>query len=691
MTLPRWTAYVALAGIGTLLVSAIPHRIDPSEDLESLAQPTFPRLVVLGIDGMDPDILREVVAAYPERMVNFARLIAEGDGILDLGTSNPPQSPVAWSNFITGRDPGGHGIFDFIHRDKTAYTPVPGTVTAGESGHFSLPGRWEFPTQEGGDSNRTGKAFWTMLGEAGIPADVWRMPINFPVEPSAKGVSFPGMMTPAVDSAYGEPSLFSTNPPVDRLGDEKVTQITVRSGVVRTNLLGPNNSYEEGHPRTVTPLNLYVDEDAGAVVIEVAGSSIVLEPGEWSDFVPVSFSMLPLGMMDMSGIVRFYLRSITPELELYASPVNVDPTDPISPVSLPEDAAAELAEGIGLYYTQGMAEDVNALKKLMLTDAEFMQQAQLVYTERERMMDFALDKYMAKEDGGFLFFYYSTVDLCCHMMWRHSDPTHPFYDEVIATQDSSEWSGREGSTWKDVVADLYMKMDPVLGRIRERVGEDTRIIVMSDHGFAAYGRKFSLNTWLLENGYLVLNAGKQRELPSDDPTHKNVAIYGMNVDWSKTRAYGMGFNGLYLNRVDREKEGIVTDADAAALLAEIKAKLEAVQDGDTPVILSAELATDIYEGERVDEAPDILVGYNRGYGNSDESSLGRVTAHVLSDNVGGTFNGSHLMDPSVVAGTLLSNRPVRLDDPNLKDLTVEILRYYNVQPDESMKGRPVLD
>jgi predicted AlkP superfamily phosphohydrolase/phosphomutase len=681
---------VALAGIGTLLVSAIPHRIDPAADLEALAQPTYPRLVVLGIDGLDPDILREVVAAHPERMPNFARLIAEADGVLDLATSNPPQSPVAWSNFITGRDPGGHGIFDFIHRDKDSYTPLPGTVTSGHAGSIPLPGRWEFPTQEGGDSNRTGKAFWTMLGEAGVPADVWRMPINFPVEPSAEGVSFPGMMTPAVDSAYGEPSLYTTDPPVGRLGDEKVIGIQVRQGVALTNLLGPTNSFEEGHPRVVVPFNIYVDEDANAVVIDIEGNSIVLEVGEWSDFTTVGFSMLPMGLMDYSGIVRFYLRSVTPELELYASPVNVDPMAPISPVSSPDDAAAELAEEIGLYYTQGMAEDVNALKKLMLTDAEFMQQAQLVYEERGRMLEFALDKYMAKEDGGFLFFYYSTVDLCCHMMWRHSDPEHPFYDEVIASQNSSEWSEREGSTWKDVVTDLYMKMDPVLGRIRERVGEDTRIIVMSDHGFAAYRRKFSLNTWLLENGYLVLEEGRQRELPSDDPTHKNVPIY-TRVDWSKTRAYGMGFNGLYLNRADREKEGIVTAVQVEPLLAEIKAKLEAVKDGDVPVILSAELAVDIYEGERVDEAPDILVGYNRGYGNSDESSLGRVTADVLSDNVGGTFNGSHLMDPSVVAGTLLSNRPVRLDDPSLKDLTVEILRYYNVQPDESMKGRPVLD
>ena len=698
MKLPRWTAYLALAILAVGLFTAVPsRRKNPLEGAARAAREgapadtTYERFVVLGIDGMDPDILAEVIERYPDRMSNFRRLIQQGSGIRELGTSTPPQSPVAWSNFITGRNPGGHGIFDFIHRNPEDYTLLPGTVTAGHAGSVWLPGQWKFPTQEGGDSNRSGKAFWTTLGEHGVPADVWRMPINFPVEPSARGLSFPGMMTPAVDSAYGEPSFYSTDPPIESLEQEKVIQIIVRSGVVHTYLLGPTNAFKDGDPRTRIPLDLYVDEEANAVALELGGHSLVLEPGEWSTFVPVSFSMLPLGLMDVNGIVRFYLRSITPELELYASPVNVDPMAPIIPVSAPDSAASDLAEKIGLYYTQGMAEDVNGLKNRMLTDAEFMAQAQLVFDERDKMLDFALEHYMAKQDGGFLFFYYSAVDLCSHMMWRHGDPKHPFHDEELARQDSSWWSGREGSTWKDVISDLYLKMDPVLGRIRERIGEDTLIMVMSDHGFAAYRRKFSLNTWLLENGYLVLRADRQRELPLDAAGHVPVFLDSA-VDWSKTRAYGMGFNGLYLNLAGREGQGSVDPADAPALLAELQSKLEALLDTDgTPVVLHAPVATEIYAGERLTEAPDIVVGYNQGYGNSDEASQGRITAEVLTDNDRpGTFNGSHLMDPSVVGGILITNRCLAVDDPVLMDITATILKRYGVDPDESMRGRPVL-
>jgi len=108
-------------------------------------------------------------------------------------------------------------------------------------------------------------------------------------------------------------------------------------------------------------------------------------------------------------------------------------------------------------------------------------------------------------------------------------------------------------------------------------------------------------------------------------------------------------------------------------------------------VLSADLASVVYAGgERLDEAPDIVVGYNWGYGNSDEATQGRIPNAVLSDNVGGTFNGSHLMHPSVVNGVLLTNQPVRIEDPRLEDLTTTILDLYGVAPAEGMVGRPIL-
>jgi predicted AlkP superfamily phosphohydrolase/phosphomutase len=338
-----------------------------------------------------------------------------------------------------------------------------------------------------------------------------------------------------------------------------------------------------------------------------------------------------------------------------------------------------------------MDEDVNALKGRALTDAEIMNQANLVHRERIRILDYALDRYTAKEEGGLLFFYVSSVDLAMHMMWRHQDPDHPFYDPEIANQDSSTWSGRDGTAWKDVVDDLYLRLDPILGKVLDRVGDKATVMVMSDHGFAPYRRKFSLNTWLLDNGYLVLKEGETKELPEGDPKRTPVVLQ-FSVDWSKTRAFGMGFNGLYLNLEGRESEGIVArGAEADALLLEIKDRLELVMDRGEKVVLSADLASVVYAGgARLEDAPDIVVGYNSGYGNSDEATQGRIPHEILTDNVGGTFNGSHLMHPSVVSGTLLVNRRVTVEDPRLEDLTTSILDAYNVKPDPEMTGRPVI-
>ncbi|MFT6715131.1 MAG: putative AlkP superfamily phosphohydrolase/phosphomutase [Planctomycetota bacterium] len=703
----------------------------------SVLSPTkYPRLVILGIDGLDPEILQEAIERFPAETKNFQALAAQGQGIKDLGTSCPPQSPVAWSNFITGMNPGGHGIFDFIHRNKVS-RGIKASIMNDEPGEdLHLWGTsYKMPWGGSSEPNRTGTPFWALLGEEGIPADVWRMPINYPVT-AGKGLSFPGMMTPAVDSAYGEATLY-TSDAANAQGDGRRKQVANRDGRILTQIEGPNNSFQDAfvekvkdsgdlvrEPKMATvPLTIYVDEENNAAAVMVdGGETIVLEAGQWSDFTTITYSMLPMGASDMNGIVRFYLRSVSPHFEMYMSPVNMDPMAPAAVISEPQDASANLAGEIGLYYTQGMAEDVGAYKKGMLSTEEFISQVELVYQERNRMLDVALDRYTANEEGGLLFFYYSTVDLGSHMMWRHTDDEHPDHNADFAAESSEKWTGREGSTWKDSVMDLILRMDPQLGEIRARVGDDTAIMVMSDHGFAPFRRKFDLNSWLVDEGYLVLKSGYSKELPLGSDGFSDVTLSGAlgadengepildadgktssPVDWTKSRAYGVGFNGLYLNLKGREggeyhgeifDGGIVEKgAEAEALLKELKAKLEALvdpKDGGKP-ILRCDIATEVYSGPRTKEAPDIQVGYNSGYGNSDEAAQGRITSDWLTDNLGGTFNGSHLMSPDVVAGILITNQKVKTESQALADLTATILDFYGLAKTPGMVGQNIFE
>jgi predicted AlkP superfamily phosphohydrolase/phosphomutase len=719
MFLPRWTVYPALLLVALLVVVGLPRRAapDPYASGSGVAKP----LVVLGVDGMDPEILAEVVARFPERMPNFRWLMEQADGIQSLRTSTPPQSPVAWSNFITGMDPGGHGIYDFIHRDLTTRAPTTSTTRTEHGFRVNLPGKYKIDIGADSPSNRTGVPFWTLLRERGIPADVWRIPANFPVDPSM-GLSFSGMMTPALDSAYGECSFITTDPIRNvQLDYSKKQFVSEYEGIIEAWIDGPANPFIEGDPQEKIAIKIFVDREAGAAIIYSGdpntAEKVVLRPGEWSSFLRMDFEMLPLGMNSMSGICRFYLRSIEPEVELYVSAINFDPEAPAAPVSEPSDASADLTEEIGRYYTQGMAEDVNALKNGVLDDAEFMQQVTLVNDETLDMLDYALDHYIEDGKQGLLFFYFSTIDLACHMMWRHSDEDHPAHDVELARESSTAWTDREGSTLADTVQDMYLRMDPALGRVRERLGDEITLIVMSDHGFAPFHREFSLNTWLYENGYLVLKDGETKELPREDPEFRKVNLFDFEVpdgwrgavDWSRTRAYGVGFNGLYLNmkgreldneHTDADESGIVDPAEAEALLREIKGKLEAVVDPKTgkKPILRCDLAREIYSGERMAEAPDLLVGYDAGYGNADASATGRIPHDLLMDNNPanhggklGTFNGNHLMSPDVVKGILLSNRRVRPGEFGLEDLTVEILNEYGIEKPAGLKGSPVLE
>jgi len=341
------------------------------------------------------------------------------------------------------------------------------------------------------------------------------------------------------------------------------------------------------------------------------------------------------------------------------------------PITSPDDFAEDIFSGVGFYYTQGMPEEQEALKDGVFDDDEYLEQVGLVQEDTRRMLDFALDRF---EPGDATFVYFSDIDLQCHMLWRHGDPKHPdaphhpAYDPAVSPAHAHD------------IENLYRDVDTALGHIRERLPADTLLIVMSDHGFQPYTRKLHLNAWLRDQGYLVMKDGK-----------RTGHILTGDVDWSKTRAYGVGFNGLYLNRKGREAEGIVSADEADALMTEISAKLAALEDpkDGTPVVLEMFRSSEIYSGPRTAEAPDLVVGYNVGYGCSDESTLGEITEAVIEDNTS-RWSGNHLMSPNVVPGILLVNRKLSKDGFDLTDVTASVLAHYGIKPLPGMTGEPFL-
>jgi predicted AlkP superfamily phosphohydrolase/phosphomutase len=599
------------------------------------------RMIILGVDGMDPVMLAQFMR---DGDTPNLKKLAEQGGFTPLGTSTPPQSPVAWSNFITGMDPGGHGIFDFVALDRDTMLPYLSSarVEKGDREPLAL-GRWRIPlSSEQTVLLRDGQAFWEILDAAGIPATMFRVPVNYPpIQAGARGLS--GMGTPDLRGTSGTFTFF-TDAPDTEIG-------SVSGGIIKA-------------------ANIVDGEFIGAIValIEFADERALLNVGEWSDWVAINFEMVP-GLVEVPGMVRVYLKQIRPHFSLYVSPVNIDPRNPAQPISIPAEYAFELAEASGPFYTQEMPEDTKALSAHVLTPDEFLTQSGLVMGERRRLLRRELQRFRDQGEGSrFLFFYLSSVDQRNHMLARQMDAEHPFHEENTPTN------------LAEAMRTVYKEVDEMVGWVLEDLDSQTRFVVMSDHGFAPFRRQANLNSWLEQNGYLKLK----------NPARRADYEWLLGIDWSQTRAFGIGLNSLYLNVSGREKNGIVAPAEREALAREIAARLETWTDPETgeAVVTQPLVREDVYHGPHVAAAPDIIVGYARGYRASWATSTGKIPATLIEDN-DKEWSGDHCMDARAVPGVLLSNRPLKAEDANLRDMPVSILHHFGIKAPPQMGGREV--
>jgi len=375
-----------------------------------------------------------------------------------------------------------------------------------------------------------------------------------------------------------------------------------------------------------------------------------LRPGEYTPWVRLRFHG-GIGVT-VHGIARFFLTQTTPEVSLYCTPIQIDPENPALPISHPAYYAIYLSKLLGTYSTLGMAEDTWALNEGAIDDDAFLQQAELIKRERESMFLSALQH----TRRGVVACVFDTTDRVQHMFYRYLDAGD-----------------------NRVIEALYRDMDRLVGETWKHVDDNTALFVLSDHGFCSFKRGVNLNAWLHQNGYLTLLNGARE---SGD--------YLEGVDWSRTRAYTFGLGGLYLNLKGREASGIVNPNEAATLNEELIAKLTNLRDDETGQtgVRNVYASGKLYQGPYLKAAPDLIVGYAAGYRTSWEAAVGKVTAHVFSDNKK-AWSGDHCVDPLLVPGVLFSNRKVQAEDPGIEDMAATALDLFGIQPPAWMEGKSV--
>jgi predicted AlkP superfamily phosphohydrolase/phosphomutase len=631
------------------------------------------KVIIIGIDGMDPRLSEQMMR--DAQLPNLAKLRSAG-GFSALGTSIPPQSPVAWANFINGAGPGSHGIFDFIHRhpDKqvspfySAAETLPGEG-GWEVGDYKIPlDFWPYNHKPPATVlRRQGTPFWDYLDEAGVPSTFYDLPSNYPASPSKRGHHrcICGMGTPDVLGSYGTYQYFAENNPHEpvREGGGMRFKLTFENDTARIRLVGPENSLLKKPEPTDLYVSVHRDPIANAAVLQLGSKRIVLKPGQWSRWVRLEFSLSTpafLPTKTVSGICRFYLQEVAPNFRLYVSPININPADPAVPISEPSSFITDVSKKLGPFYTTGFQEDHKARTNNIFNDEEYLKQATLVLEERFALLEHAIENY----DDGLLFFYFSSSDLQSHMFWWQGDEPHPSRPPEQAAQ----FFGH--------IKKLYQRLDAVIGDLHDRYGSVATIIVMSDHGFANFGWQFNLNSWLRDWGYL--NPNECSSIMRD-------------VDWSRTRAYGLGINGLYLNLKGRERDGIVEPGkEADELIEEITNRLvEGTKWQDQPVIRSVYRASQVYQGDATAFAPDLIVGYHRGFRASWATCLGDLEADTISPNKE-AWSADHCADALEVPGVMWCSKPISGVNPSLVDLAPSILAEYGLPIPATMTGRNVL-
>lgn len=625
----------------------------------SRTKPLVRRLIFVGFDGQDAAITERLMAEG--KLPNFSKL-AERGGYRRLRTTFPSVTPVAWSTFTTGTNPGRHNIFDFLDRDPRTYLPRLSSTHIGSVDRVLKLGKLRIPLARPAIRLlRKSKPWWTILGEHNVWSTIIRVPITFPPD-TFYGAQLGAMCIPDLLGTQGTFQLFTTRPETSAFQEGGIRRPLARSGDTLTgSIQGPDNTFLDGNPPMELPISIEVDRRARAARVQVDGEELVLTPGQLSGWVTLRFPAI--AAMKVTGISRMMVTELGQHCSLYVSPVNIEPEKPAMPISHPTYYSAYLSKKIGPFATLGLAEDTWALNEKVTDDRTFWTQTTDIDAEREAMFHTALDRLRK----GALVTVFDAADRVNHMYWRHTEDGHP--------------AAREGGDpeYRDAIERQYRRNDEIVGRAMARLGDGDLLIVLSDHGCTSFRRGVNLNAWLLENGYLALKDGADgREQ------------WLRSVDWSRTRAYAVGLVGIFLNLEGREAQGIVAPGAAAALKEELAGKLGGLCDGESVAINEVWDTDRLYVGPYKGNAPDLLVGYNHGYRISWDCASGVVAGEVFEDNVK-AWSGDHIVDPRIVPGIVLASHPIAADDPHIVDLASTALTMFGVEPPGYMEGRPIFD
>lgn len=558
------------------------------------------KTILLGFDSFDPHVFEEM--AGQDELPHLQKFVESG-GYSRLEVCSPPQTEVSWTSIATGADPGGHGVFDFVHRDPASYLPYVSILPMRKSklGDQFIP-------------PYTAKTLFEAATELGYPATALWWPAMFPARPELPVMTIPGLGTPDIRGQLGVGTLFSTE--AEKKEKTRVARLEpAGKGRFTASLPGPQVQSRSGPVEATLPVNIEVlDENTARLTI--GDQQLQLRKGEWSEIIELRFKA---GMFfNAHAITRVILTHVNDVIRFYTLPLQIHPLHSIWHYSASRSFAKNLWDNVGPYLTLGWPQDTTGLEEGCITDDQFLYLCRMIFERRKQIFFYLLKDFRE----GVLGAVFDCLDRVQHMFFRER---------------------------LDIARDWYRQLDQFVGEVQEQTsGWDGkhRFLVLSDHGFSAFVQKIHLNRWLVEHGFLALK---------DDTAHGDLS----DVAWNNTKAYAVGLNSIYLNIEGREGQGIVGADSVESLLTDIKEQLSAWNDaGGNPIVHKVRLKHEIYSGPYTRLGPDLLIGYASGYRASPETGLGKIPEKMMEPNYD-HWGADHCMDAEIVPGVIFANRDLR--------------------------------
>ena len=322
---------------------------------------------------------------------------------------------------------------------------------------------------------------------------------------------------------------------------------------------------------------------------------------------------------------------------------------------------------------------------------------------------------MARDEWDFVMTVFKEPDVAMHWLWRFTDQSHSSY--VTEAPDNV----RQG------LKQCYRNMDAGLAELLDAAGENTIVIIMSDHGAGPLEQYIHANAWLLSEGFMSLRGnarigakrliyrlgitptalykltmalGRGAQMAQTMRQHKagamsmvrRVFLSFADVDWSRTSVYALGNYGqLYINLRGREPQGIVAPgAEYERVVEDVVERLHNLRHPKTgeAIPLRVYRRGEIYRGDHLEEGPDVVflpvdMRYN-GFGLYQFSSKSWLEPSF-------DRSGGHRMHGTVMLFGPGIRRGQKLEGARLIDLAPTVLAALGVPIPDDMDGRVLCD